>query len=128
MASTACESRIRPVRSNPVRLLAALLLLGFVACDVAWADDRRGPDVDVVLPVEPREHERLQWFGRRGHHLVPGTVTINRAPYVCEVEGGEFRQRDEFVAHLRLVHGVAVEEIADAVVLTDGQIRFPAEK
>lgn len=104
------------------------MLLTFAA--FARADDvrRRGPDVDVVVPVDPRQHDRLQWFGRQDHHLVPGTVTINRAPYVCDVEGEEFRRRDEFVAHLRLVHRVPTDEIPDAVVLTDGQVHFPVEK
>ena len=113
-----------------VRLFVALVLLGLVGND-ARADDVRRRDRDhdlgIVVPIDPREHDRLQWFGRRDHHLVPGTVTINRAPYVCDVEDAEFHRRDEFVAHLRLVHRIPVDQIPDAVVLTEGQVRFPVD-
>jgi hypothetical protein len=130
MPSTACESRARCLRSNAVRLLlAAFALLALVAIDAAHADDlrRRRDDLDVVVPVDPHEHERLHWFGRDDHHVVPGAVTINRAPYVCDVEGKEFRRRDAFVAHLRLVHRLPPDRIRELVVLTGGQVRFPGE-
>jgi hypothetical protein len=112
-----------------VRLpLVVFALLALGAIHAAYAEDarRRRDDVDVLVPVDPRLHERLYWFGREDL-AVPGTVTINRAPYVCDVEGKEFRRRDAFVAHLRLVHGLTPAQIRELVVLTAGQVRFPGE-
>jgi hypothetical protein len=102
--------------------LAALLLLAASPC---VAGDGPRPDIGVVIPVEPQEHERLHFFGRRHHHVVPGTVTINVPPYVCDRDRRTFRDRDRFVAHLRTAHGVRPEDVHDAVVVVDGQVRFP---
>ena len=108
--------------------LAALALLTVTSAFAADVDHHgRRNDVDVVVPVDPYEHERLHWFGRDDHHVVPGTVTINRAPYACDVEGMEFRRRDAFVAHLRLVHHLSPDQIRDLAVLTEGQVRFSGE-
>jgi hypothetical protein len=111
-----------------VRLPGALLLV-VIAVGAACANDfRRGrDDVEVFVPIDPEAHGRVEWFGRDDHHVVPGTVTINRAPYVCDVEGMEFRRRDTFVAHLRLVHLVPPDRIRELVVLTNGQVRFSGE-
>lgn len=112
-----------------MRLLAAGSLAALLAVAAHAGDGRRGRDgLDVLVPLDPHEHERLHWFDRRDHHLVPGTVTVNRAPYVCDVEGTEFRRRDAFVAHLRLVHRVPPDRIRELVVLTGGQVRFPGEE
>jgi hypothetical protein len=109
-----------------VRLLAALVLL--LAALPAAGDGpppaARRPDVNVILPVDPYEHERLHWFGRRGHHLVPGTVTIDREPYRCDVDRRRFRKEDDFVAHLRTVHRLPEERIPDALVVRDGIVHF----
>jgi hypothetical protein len=88
---------------------------------------RRGPDVNVIVPVDPHEHERLHWFGRRGHHLVPGTVTIDREPYRCDVDGQRFRQEDAFVAHLRTTHRMPQARIPDALVVRDGLVHFAGD-
>lgn len=94
----------------------------------ALADEpRREPDVDVVVPVEPREHERLHYFGQRWHHLVPGTVTINGAAYVCDVDKHRFNDRDRFVIHLRVAHHVPPEDIPDHLVVVEGRVHFIAE-
>ena len=107
------------------RLAAALLAVTAV---VAAADDRaRRPDVDVIVPVPPYEHERLHYFGRRHHHLVPGTVTINAPPYVCDLDKLSFRDRDRFIAHLRRAHHVAPEAIPDRLLVLDGQVHFLKE-
>ena len=86
------------------------------------------PDVDVVVPVDPHEHERVYWFGGRGHHLVPGTVTINtHEPYRCDVDGRRFATQDAFVAHLRSEHRVPEEQIPEAVVVRNGLVHFVGE-
>jgi len=110
-----------------VRLLAIAVVI--VSAASVRADEPRTvrPGVEAWVPVDPYEHERLHWFGRDDHHVVPGTVTINRAPYACDVEGMEFRRRDAFVAHLRLVHHLSPDQIRDLAVLTEGQVRFSGE-
>jgi hypothetical protein len=90
----------------------------------AAADEPRRPDIDVLVPVEPHEHERLHYFGRRHHHLVPGTVIIGQAPYVCDPDGERFEDRDAFVAHLRTTHGVGPADIPDFLLVRDGRVHF----
>jgi hypothetical protein len=118
-----------------MRTLESVRALAFLACLLAGAaraeDARPGvvggarrPDVDVVVPVDPHEHERLHWFDGQPHHLLPGTVTIGKAPYVCDVHRRRFSSEDAFVAHLRLVHHLPPERIPGAVVLTGGQVHF----
>jgi len=93
------------------------------------ADDHRSarPRVEAIVPVDPHEHERLHYFGRQEHHVVPGTVTINAAPYVCDLDQRRFRGRDDFVAHLRVVHRADVERIPDLLVVQDGIVHFIGE-
>ena len=115
--------------ARDVRLVATLALL-LAVC--ARADDPtakpHAPDVDVVVPVDPHEHERVYWFGGRGHHVVPGTVTINtRDPYRCDVDGRRFPTEDEFVAHLKGAHRIPEERIPDAVVVRGGLVHFVGE-
>ena len=110
-----------------MRLLAVAFLI--VAATWARADEprRARPDVDVYVPVDPHEHERLHYFGRRDHHLVPGTVTINASPYVCDLDQRRFRERENFVAHLRAVHRAPAERIPDLLVVRDGIVHFIGE-
>jgi hypothetical protein len=111
-----------------VRAFVALLL--GLAIAVAYAEDRRrfDRDLDVIVPIDPHEHERVYWFAHPERRVVlPGTVTINGAGYVCDVDRRRFRRQDEFIAHLRLVHHVPAEQIADVVVLTGGQVHFRGE-
>src|SRR5436309_12885529 len=62
-----------------MRAFAAGMLMVAVAL-IAAADDRApSPRVEAIVAVPPTEHQRLHYFGRRHHHLVPGTVTINGA-------------------------------------------------
>ena len=103
-------------------VLAALVLAIALA---AHADDvRRRPDVDVLVPVDPYEHERLHWFGKRWHHLVPGTVTINGDPYVCDLDRRRFADRDRFIAHLRIAHRVPPDQIPERIVVLDGCVHY----
>ena len=83
-----------------MRAFAAAMLVVAMAL-LAAADDRGpSPRVEAIVPVPPTEHQRVHYFGRRHHHLVPGTVTINGAAYVCDLDGKRFVNRDAFVAHL----------------------------
>ena len=80
------------------------MMLAAVAA-LAAADDRRlAARVEAIVPVPPTEHQRVHYFGRRHHHLVPGTVTINGAAYLCDLDGKRFVDRDAFVAHLTAHH------------------------
>jgi hypothetical protein len=80
-------------------------------------------DVVVPVPIAPRD-PGVQWFGRRDHHAVPGTVTIDAPPYRCDVEGTSFDDREAFVAHIRSVHRMPSARIADHVVVRDGKVHF----
>ena len=103
----------------------ALATLALLATLPAHADGPRArPDIDVIVPVEPTEHERLHYFGRRDHHLVPGTVTINGAAYVCDVDAKRFTDRDAFVAHLVRTHRVPAARIPDRLLVRDGRVHF----
>ena len=110
-----------------MRLPGVATLLLVAALPVLAGDSRPRPDIDVVVPVVPTEHERLHWFGRRDHHPVPGTVTINGAPYVCDVDGKRFKDRDTFVAHLRAAHRTPAAKIPDRLLVRDGRVHFVGE-
>jgi len=108
-----------------MRATAALLLL--VACTVPGLADDHGrgrPDVDVFVPVDPYEHERLHYFDGRDHHAVPGTVTINGAPYICDRDGARFTDRDAFLFHLRRAHGVDPARASELLMVRDGRVHF----
>ena len=107
-------------------LAAAMLVVG--AALLAAADDHRlAPPVEAIVPVAPIEHQRLHYFGRRHHHLVPGTVTINGAAYICDLDGKRFVDRDAFVAHLRTAHHTAPARIPDFLLVRDGRVHFVGE-
>jgi len=101
-----------------------MLLLAFAVPVLADDSRRRNVDVDAVIPVPPYEHDRLHYFDGRPHHLVPGTVSINRSPYVCDIDRDRFRNRDDFIAHLRRAHHMAPEDIPPRLVVQDGQVHF----
>ena len=79
-------------------------------------------DVDVVVPVVPEEHERLYFFSGRDHHAVPGTVTINGSPYVCDKDGARFTDREVFLFHLQRAHGVEPSHAAHYLMVRDGRV------
>jgi hypothetical protein len=108
------------------RILAAALLAAAVV-PTAAGDRTPAPRLDVIVPVDPYEHERLHWFGRRDHHLVPGTVTINGAAYHCDLDRQRFTKRDAFIAHLRTAHRTAPERIPDLLIVRDGRVHFIGE-
>jgi len=82
------------------------------------------PRVDAVVPIPPTEHERVYYFGRPDHHLVPGTVTIDADPYICDAHRLRFKDRDDFVAHLRTAHGLPPEAIPEQLQVRDGRVHF----
>ena len=103
-----------------MRLLAAAFLVA-----ATWTVARAGNvDVDAFVPIDPEEHQRLHFFDRRSHHLVPGTVSIDAKPYVCDPDGKSFREEDEFVAHIRTTHRVPAAEIPDRLVVHGGKVHF----
>ncbi len=103
------------------------MMLAVVAA-LAAADDRRlAARVEAIVPVPPTEHQRVHYFGRRHHHLVPGTVTINGAAYICDLDGKGFVDRDAFVAHLRTAHHTAPARIPDLLLVRDGRVHFVGE-
>lgn len=85
--------------------------------------ERRG-DVDVWVPVEPTEHERLHWFDGRPHGLVPRVVSVNKPPYVCDLDGRKFKTEDDFLYHLRSAHKLSWDDIGARLVVHDGQVRY----
>jgi hypothetical protein len=108
-----------------VRSGAIALCLAALAAPARAADDGAvRPRVDAVVPIPPTEHERLHWFGRRHHHLVPGTVTIDHPAYACDLDGKTFRDEDDFVAHLRAAHRVPPAKIPDLLLVRDGRVHF----
>jgi hypothetical protein len=107
---------------------AILALVLVVPAIVARAEDRgTHPRVDAIVPVPPTEHHRLYWFGRRQHHLVPGVVTIDALPYVCDLDAKEFGDRDRFVAHLHEAHRTPSARIPDLLLVRDGRVHFVGE-
>jgi hypothetical protein len=83
--------------------------------------------IDVIVPLAPYEHQRLHFFGRRHRRLLPGTVTINRAPYVCDLDRARFRDGEAFVAHVRTAHAVPPDRLPDLLLVVGGQVHFVGE-
>ena len=100
-------------------LLAAAL--GSAVEPAPRAEARRGVRTDLFIEI-PLEYSTDVIFPFGGsHHTVPGTVTINRAPYYCVKHAQAFRARPDFVEHLRTVHGLTDDEIPAAVLVDRGQ-------
>jgi hypothetical protein len=109
-----------------VRALLAVAAL-LLAAGFAGADDggRGRPDVTVLVPVPLPSAERSP--GDAYRRLIPGTVAINGAPYVCDLDDQRFTERDAFVAHLRAVHRTPVEQIPGRLLVLDGRVHFVPE-
>jgi hypothetical protein len=114
-----------------VRLLAVLVLL---ACAAPAAADPVPPQVRRGLAVGegpqlfldvPLDYDTSVVYPFGGSHRnTPGTVTINRPAYWCAPDRLGFGDRAAFVAHLRVRHGVADEELPHATLVQPGQLRY----
>jgi hypothetical protein len=109
-----------------VRALLAVATLLLVATLARADGGRRGrPEVTVIVPAPlPAAEGSPDEAYRR---LIPGTVTIGGAPYVCDVDEQRFTERDAFAAHLRGVHRTPVEQIPGRLLVLEGQVHFVAE-
>lgn len=87
-------------------------------------DAGRNPDVDVFVPVDPHEHERLHFFDGKPHGLVPRVIAVDKPAYVCGVEGRTFRTEDDFLFHLRSAHALSWDDIGTRLVVHDGQVHY----
>jgi hypothetical protein len=105
-----------------MRVVVALFAL-VVAASASAANPMK-PRLDVVVPVDPYEHERLHYFGRRSDLPVPNAVTIDGAAYACDVHTLRFRDRDGFVAHLRTAHRAALERLPELLSVVDGRVHY----
>jgi len=67
---------------------------------------------------------RVYFYGK-DRMEVPGVVAVNRPPYVCDLDGRVFRDKEAFVAHLRTTHVDRLQERPDpSFVVLDGQVHF----
>ncbi len=107
-----------------MRIWRGIVLLVVATCPALAEDRGRRSGLDIVVPVDPRPHEDVYWFGGTSHHAVPGTVAIDRDPYVCDLDGGRFRSSEALVAHAVGRHGVAAADIGDRLVAVDGVLHF----
>jgi len=111
----------------------ALLLTLLVAPAVSAAEpahrgrDRGRADVDVIVPLDPGQYGGTWWPHRNDRRLVPPTVSIGDAPYVCDLDALTFATRDAFVAHLRGEHLVEPARIPELLYRTEGEVHFTGE-
>ena len=116
-------------------MLAALSVLSVLtaagaATGADYAQLRRRPrraDPHVYVPVPPPtdsyQDQGVRFFGRNRVE-VPGAVTVNLPPYVCDLDGRAFDDKQSFVVHLKTTHGSELRESADPFVVDAGQVHF----
>jgi hypothetical protein len=111
-----------------VRLAVVLVLVLATAVPARAGDVRHlaRPDLFITVPLEPPPSTVVFPFGG-SHHTVPGVVAVNRAPYVCVAHARTFRERADFVTHLRIRHGLSDDEIPRSVLVGGGQVRYVGE-
>jgi hypothetical protein len=106
---------------------ALALVLVLAAATFADAGDVGGgvarPDLFVAVPLESDSGKVVFPFGG-SHHTLPGVVAVNRPPFVCVSHATAFRDRSDFVTHLRTRHGLSDDEIRRGVIAGHGQIRY----
>ena len=107
------------------RLVPVILLVLASALPAHAGDVRRAvrPDLFITVPLEAPSPSVVFPFGG-SHHTVPGVVAVNRPPYVCVPHRRAFHDRADFVAHLRVRHGLRDDEIPASVVVGRGQVRY----
>jgi hypothetical protein len=106
---------------------ALVLVLVLTAAASAHAGDGASgavrPDLFVTVPLESDPGRVVFPFGG-SHHTLPGVVAVNRPPYVCVTHATAFRERSDFVTHLRTRHDLSDDEIRRSVVAGHGQVRY----
>jgi hypothetical protein len=80
-------------------------------------------DLFIEVPFDNYRTGVVFPFGG-AHHVVPGVVAVNHAPYYCAAHARAFRERMKFVAHLRTRHGLQNADIPAAVLVDGGQVRY----
>jgi len=80
-------------------------------------------DLFIEVPLDHYPTGVVFPFGGT-HHVVPGVVAVNHAPYYCVPHARAFRERMKFVAHLRTRHGLEDADIPAAVLVDGGQVRY----
>lgn len=109
-----------------MRSTVALMLVLAAAMTAHAGDGASGavhPDLFVTVPLESGSGTVVFPFGG-AHHALPGVVAVNHAPYVCVTHAIAFRERSDFVTHLRARHGLSDDEIRRTVVAGHGQVRY----
>jgi hypothetical protein len=81
------------------------------------------PDLFIEVPLDQYTPDVVFPFGG-SHHQVPGVVAVNHAPYYCVPHQRAFRERADFVVHLRTRHGLTDDEIRRVVLVVRGQVRY----
>lgn len=110
-------------------LRACLVVLPLLLAASALGRDagRRRPNVTVLVPgpdATSGHAPGLRFFDGSAPERIPGTVTIDRPGYACDLDGETFRDRDEFALHVRRAHGVPARNVRDRIVVVDGIVHF----
>ena len=79
--------------------------------------------IDVPPPPDIYRQQGVYFYGKERVE-VPGTVAVNVPPYVCDLDGETFSDKETFVAHLRTSHGELLGGIAAPFVVYEGQVHF----
>jgi hypothetical protein len=134
----ACPRHVAPLWKGAIILGALLVCRSDRVVDAApAAGDRghlvtaqlviRGENPEVYVPLAPPADlykDRGVKFHGRARIEVPGAMTVNEPPYVCDLEGSVFEDKGSFVAHLRTQHSTRLRESQDPFVVEAGQVHF----
>lgn len=90
--------------------------------------ERHGDSTRVYTEVPPPTNVYdgaggVSFYGK-SRIEIPGAVAVNKPPYVCDLDRGEFDAKEAFVAHLQTAHGSQLEEGARSFVVHEGQVHF----
>ncbi|MCW5889638.1 MAG: hypothetical protein KIT14_03715 [bacterium] len=120
---------------RPLLFVALLVVAATTSADPGGRRPSRPPGpgpgygngLDIWVPIDPYEHERTWFMHRSDRSLVPPAVSIDRDPYVCDLDQRRFADRERFVAHLRGEHGIPRDDIRRGIYQVDGLVHFAAE-
>jgi hypothetical protein len=139
MNSCRLKERIRRFESVTVLVVVTLLvLIGATGRAAAEPDSTRGSvpgrrahpgphQAKVYTYVPPPE----EIYGRQGPYFygkerieVPGTVAVNKPPYVCDLDEKTFKAKAAFLGHLQVKHGGLLRRNRAPFVVYEGQVHF----